>query len=73
MAPSTAPWEPSIVYAINGVDVDLENPFGTMLKSTVAGGEEILVEGFNLAPGPMMKCGWGPMPDTVNGVYMQVK
>jgi hypothetical protein len=39
LTPSTSPWEPSIVYSVNGNPINHDNLYMTMLKSTVAGND----------------------------------
>jgi len=50
--PVPAPWEPASVYEING-----KGPSVTSVPMT--GGTELEVRGFNFAPSPWLRCGWG--------------
>ena len=50
---SQAPWEPSILYTVNG------RPASEMGWSSMKGGEEIEVTGYNLAPSHFLTCSWG--------------
>lgn len=50
---SEAPWEPSILYTING------RPASAMGFSSMKGNETIEVTGYNLAPSAFLTCTWG--------------
>ena len=47
--PTEAPWQPTTVKTINGQDPQA-------LQLSMAGGETLVIEGFNFAPSPLTKC-----------------
>eukprot|EP00898_Chlorokybus_atmophyticus_P000295 jgi/Chlat1/1266/Chrsp115S00763 len=53
------PWQPTWTYVINGQDVLEKTPDFDMPRSSMGGGEEVSVIGFNFAPSQWLNCGWG--------------
>ena len=60
LTPGPVPWEPALVYAVDGVETAAQAA-STKIKSIANGGgaAAIAVTGFNFAPSQWLKCAWG--------------